>query len=269
MISRASSKSKLPESRAKIISVSDTYPVEELIEAFRGKDVIVNAITSLSVLQQHNIIDAAVAAGVKRYVPSEFGLNNLDPRAQALSPVFKEKGEVQQYLKDQESTGLTWTSFACGMWLKWSVEHSFLGINYPERKFRVWDDGNGHFSCTTIEDTANAVVAALKKPAETSNQLLRISNFPTTQNQLFAAIEELSGKQFEREYVNTDEIVADAHKRLAQGDRSAAYATIETGFVTGRYSGHLEAEGPLANELLDVPKRELRDVVKAALAGQS
>ena len=167
MIQRASSKSKLPASRAKVISVPDTYPVEELTEVFRGKDVIVNAITSLSIPEQHRIIDAAIAAGVKRYVPSEFGLNNLDPRARALSPVFKEKGDVQQYLKDQEKTGLTWTSFACGMWLKWSVEHSFLGINYPEKKFRIWDDGNGYFSCTTLEDTATAVVSALKKPDET------------------------------------------------------------------------------------------------------
>jgi len=84
VIQRASSKSKLPQTRAKVISVPDTYPVEDLIAAFRGQDVVLNAITSLSVSEQHRIIDAAVSAGVKRYVPSEFGLNNLNPAAQAL-----------------------------------------------------------------------------------------------------------------------------------------------------------------------------------------
>lgn len=266
VISRASSKSKLPETRAKVISVPDTYPVDELTSIFRGQDVVVNAITSLSVSEQHRIIDAAVAAGVKRYVPSEFGLNNLDPRAVALSPVFKEKGEVQQYLRDlSTTTSLTWTSFACGMWLKWSVAHSFLGIDYANHKFRVWDDGNGYFSCTTLEDTADAVVSALKKPAETANKLIRISNFATTQNELFKSIEEVSGKKFEREYIKTEELVADAHQRIARGDLSGVFATIETGFVTGRYSGHLEADGPLDNELLGVPTRELRPVVEEAL----
>jgi putative NADH-flavin reductase len=269
VIQRASSKSKLPTTRAKVISVPDTYPVADLVSAFQGQDVVLNAITSLSVSEQHRIIDAAVTAGVKRYVPSEFGLNNLNPAAQALSPVFKEKGEVLTYLKSKQDTGLSWTSFACGMWLKWSLEHNFLGLNYAERKFKVWDDGEGFFSTTTIEDTAAAVVAALKKPDETANQLLFISNFATTQNELFAAIEEQMGEKFEREYVKSAEIIEDAHKRLAEGDRLAAYATIETGFVTGRYSGHLEKEGPLANELLGVPKRQLKDVLKEALAAQS
>jgi uncharacterized protein YbjT (DUF2867 family) len=268
VIQRASSKSTLPKSRAKVITVADTYPVEELTQAFRGQDVVLNAITSLSVSEQHRIIDAAIAAGVKRYVPSEFGLINSDPRAAALSPVFREKGEVQQYLKDRQDTGLTWTSFACGMWLKWSIEHNFLGIDYAGQKFKIWDDGEGYFSCTTLEDTASAVVNALKKSAETANKLLLISNFATTQNELFAAIEELSGKKFERSYVKTDELVADAHKRLANGDIYAAFDTIETGFVTGRYSGHLEEEGPLANDLLGVPKRKLHNVLKDALAAR-
>ena len=183
--------------------------------------------------------------------------------------MFKEKGEVLTYLKSKTSEGLTWTSFACGMWLKWSIEHSFLGINFAERKFKVWDDGEGFFSTTLLEDTADAVVAALKKPEQTANQLLFISNFATTQNELFAAIEELTGEKFEREYVKSEEIIRDAHKRIAEGDRFAIDNTIETGFVTGRYSGHLEKEGPLANELLGVPKRELRDVLKEALAAQS
>ena len=266
MITRASSKSKLAPSRARVISVPDTYPVDALTTAFHGQDVVLNAIAGLSISDQHRIIDAAVAAGVKRYVPSEFGLNNLDPRAQALSPVFKEKGDVQLYLKSLESGSFSWTSFANGMWLKWSLQQKFLGLDYANQKFTVYDDGNGYFSTTRLEDTGAAVVAALKKPEETANKLLYISNFATTQNEVFAMIEELSGKKFERSYVNTEDIIADARKRLAEGDVYAAYPLIEVGFVTGKYSGHLEKEGPLANELLGVPKRELRDVVKEALA---
>jgi nucleoside-diphosphate-sugar epimerase len=214
---------------------------------------------------QYRTIDAAITAGVKRYIPSEFGLVNTNPAAMAVSPVFREKGEVQNYLKSKESTGLTWTSFACGPWLTWGIQHSFLGINYRARKFKVWDDGNGYFSTTRLEDAAAAVAVALKKPEETANQLLLISNFATTQNELFAGIEKLTGEKFEREYVNSQEIIEEAHKKLAQGIKEAAYATIETAFVTGKYSGHLEKEGPLANELLGVPKRNLEDVLKEAV----
>ena len=72
----------------------------------------------------YRLIDAAVAAGVKRFVPSEFGANNLDPRARKLVPVYDTKGAMREYLsaKTAASNGsFTWTSFSCGSWLDWSV----------------------------------------------------------------------------------------------------------------------------------------------------
>jgi hypothetical protein len=72
----------------------------------------------------YRLIDAAVAAGVKRFVPSEFGANNLDPRARKLAPVYDAKGAMREYLsaKTAASNGrFSWTSFSCGSWLDWSV----------------------------------------------------------------------------------------------------------------------------------------------------
>ena len=51
--------------------VSDDYPYDKLVEAFRGQDAVVNCITGTEVEEQFKFIDAAVEAGVKRYVPSE------------------------------------------------------------------------------------------------------------------------------------------------------------------------------------------------------
>ncbi|KAH9886389.1 hypothetical protein F4778DRAFT_758854 [Xylariomycetidae sp. FL2044] len=50
--------------------------------------------TSLSVAEQFRMIDAAIDAGVRRYVPSEYGLNNnMRPDSQALNSVSHDKGE--------------------------------------------------------------------------------------------------------------------------------------------------------------------------------
>ncbi len=92
-------------------------PYEKILEAFRGQDAVVNATTST--LEQFRFIDAAIEAGVKRYVPSEYGLNNSRPEARQLSTVFDNKGKIREYLKSKESTGLTWNSIGCGMWLGW------------------------------------------------------------------------------------------------------------------------------------------------------
>jgi uncharacterized protein YbjT (DUF2867 family) len=102
-----------------LITIDDSYPKESLIKAFQDQDAVVSALTSLGVIEQFQMIDAAVEAGVKRFVASEYGLNNLNPKAQALNSVFADKGKVQEYLKSKENDGLTWHSIACGMWITW------------------------------------------------------------------------------------------------------------------------------------------------------
>jgi uncharacterized protein YbjT (DUF2867 family) len=106
-------------SAARVITTADSYPQEDLVRVFQGQDVVVNAVTSFSVVEQLKFIDAAVAAGVKRYIPSEYGLDNNNSAARELSPVFRDKGRVQDYLRLNEDTGLTWTAIACGMWIEW------------------------------------------------------------------------------------------------------------------------------------------------------
>jgi hypothetical protein len=75
----------------RVITVPDDYPEADPIAAFRGQDVVVNSLTSTSVAEQYRFIDAAVA-GIKRYFPSKYGLNSLNPKAQELYSVFRDKG---------------------------------------------------------------------------------------------------------------------------------------------------------------------------------
>ncbi|KAF2461303.1 NmrA-like family protein [Lineolata rhizophorae] len=265
-LQRASSKSQLPASLP-IITIPDDYPKEQLVATFTGRDVVVNAMTSTAVGEQKRFIDAAMAAGVRHYVASEYGLNNLNPAARSLSPVFDEKGRIREYLMAQEGkSAMTWTAIACGMWIKWSMRHDFLGMHIPERRFVLWDEGRGKLSCTTMENTVLALRRALLKPDETANRCLYVSDFAISQAELFAEIErQAQGEKWTRETVNSEEYIRDAKKRYDHGDMKAVYDLIETGFVTGKYGGHLEAENKLDNELLGLPKNSFEDVVKEGL----
>jgi hypothetical protein len=80
--------------------------------------------------EQKSIINAAVKAGVKRFLPSEFSANTCSEVVRSLVPVFQAKQEVLAYLKEQESTGLTWTGLATGPLLDWVCHQSFgIGSN--------------------------------------------------------------------------------------------------------------------------------------------
>ncbi|KAI0121378.1 hypothetical protein BJ170DRAFT_588033 [Xylariales sp. AK1849] len=265
LLRRASSKATLP-SHLKAVTIADSYPTEALVSAFKGQDVIINCMTTLFVADQFRMVDAAISAGVKRYVPSEYGLNNLRPEAQALNAVFHDKGKVQEYLRAKAIEGsIEWTSISCGMWIRWSMAHDFLGIHVRENKFVFWDDGEGLFSCTTEENTAAGLIQALKTPEESKNRNIYLSDFATSQKQLLEAIERIQSVKYATESVDSHALVKEKQDAVRVGDNVATYVLVETGFVTGRFGGHLEKEGEIMNDKLGLPKKTLDEVVTNAL----
>lgn len=114
ILTRHSSTSTFP-SHLKIHRVADDYPEPELLQAFRGQDAVVSTIATANAAQQQAIIDTAIKAGVKRFVPSEYGSDPRNDKAMALLPqYFKAKKETVEYLKTKEKEGLTWTAFVTG-----------------------------------------------------------------------------------------------------------------------------------------------------------
>ncbi|PVH93433.1 NAD(P)-binding protein [Periconia macrospinosa] len=269
LLQRASSKAKLP-AHLRTISIADSYPTDELVQAFKDQDVIVNCMTSLSAADQFRMVDAAISAGVTRYVPSEYGLNNLRPDAQALNSVFHDKGKVQEYLRAKATDGaIEWMSISCGMWIRWSMEHEFLGMHVKEKKFIFWDDGEGLFSCTTEENTANGLVQALLNRDETKNTNVFLSDFVISQQELIKAIERIQGITYDKETIDSQKLIQEKQDAVRGGDQMAIYALIETGFVTGKYGGNLEKEGELFNDRLGLPRKTLDNVVEEALRAQN
>lgn len=60
------------------------------------------------------MIDVAIEAGVKRFVPAEWGANSTNERCVELVPLMREKRNVVEYLRGKEAEGLSWTSFVTG-----------------------------------------------------------------------------------------------------------------------------------------------------------
>ena len=89
------------------------------MKAFTGQDAIVSTIGAAGLTQQKAFIDAAVKAGVKRFLPSELSTNTRSDAVRELLPLFEAKQEILNYLQEKEGTGLTWTGLATGPLLDW------------------------------------------------------------------------------------------------------------------------------------------------------
>jgi hypothetical protein len=76
---------------------------------------------------QSLVIDAAVAARVKRLLPSDFGADIDNPKAKAL-PVFGYKVATQKHVEDvaRANPDFTYTIIRNGVFLDWGLETGFL-----------------------------------------------------------------------------------------------------------------------------------------------
>ncbi|KAF2272028.1 NAD(P)-binding protein [Westerdykella ornata] len=275
ILTRASSSAKFPAG-VPVKTISDAYTVEELTEAFRGQDAVVVALSTGPVTKDDlafRIIDAAIAAGVKRFVPSEFGADNLDPRARKLVPIYDAKGKMLEYLNKRanESNGsFTWTSFACGSWLDWALNPAksgnFLGIDVKNCKATVWDSGDSKFSITTSSNTGLAVVRALLKPAETANQQIFLTDFVTSSNEIISSLEKRTGEKFAVEKKESGPELIALRKKYDEGDFNAAFGLLALSFVADVDVGYdFPKERKIWNGQLGLPEQSLDEVVKEAV----
>ncbi|KAG9228733.1 hypothetical protein BJ875DRAFT_226777 [Amylocarpus encephaloides] len=172
------------------------YSLPSVTEIFRGWDAVVCALSHNVWGEQLKLIDAAVAAGVKRFIPSEYGTNMLNANLVKLfSPRLDAKVDVLELLRTKESEGLSWTGIATGPFFDWGFQISLFGFsNVKDRSAVIYDGGDRPFSTTNVNQVANAVVAVLSKPEETINKYLFVDSFTTTQNEILRALEKASGK---------------------------------------------------------------------------
>ena len=113
ILTRASSTVTFPAS-IRVIRVADSFPESELAEAFKGQDAIISAVARSGSEVEKTMIDAAVRAGVRRFVPSYFGTDAENASAAELLPVyFKDKLPVLDYLRSREGE-LSWSAFVTG-----------------------------------------------------------------------------------------------------------------------------------------------------------
>ncbi|KAH7130078.1 hypothetical protein B0J11DRAFT_243724 [Dendryphion nanum] len=276
ILSRTSSKAKLPEN-VPVIKVSDAFSVEELTEAFKGQDAVVGATSTGAVTTDGlalRIVDAAVAAGVKRLIPSEYGTNNLSPKARKYHPVYNAKGEALEYLqkKAAESNGkLTWTSISCGSWLDWALNPAqsgnFLKIDVKARTAVIYDSGDSRLAITTAHNTGLGVARALLNPAVTENKQIFLADFIVSPNDIVSAVQKATGEKFAIEHRQSAQEIKELRQRLDAGDVSASFPLLTLSFLGDVDVGvEFDKEGlKIWNGELGLPENTLEAVVKEAV----
>ena len=114
VISRESSSANFPSTQ-KVIKVLDSYPRDALVDAFRGQDVVILNIVMEAQDPSKQLIDAAIKAGVKRIVPSDYGSTVTSGKTTSVFPLAAKANVILDYLAEKKGSGLTWTAVKSGI----------------------------------------------------------------------------------------------------------------------------------------------------------
>ena len=287
-IKRPESKSTFPTA-ANLKVVESNLSFDSLVSIFKGNDAVISVVGATGISEQKPYVDAAVAAGIRRFLPSEFGVNGQSKTVQDMTPFFAVKQELLNYLVEKEKDGLTWTGLIVGALFDWvrlshvimlcnrqsanapkCLANGFIGFDLEHKRAMIWDDGNTIFSGLNEEDLGKAVVGVLKHPKETANQFVYASSIAASQKEILAALEQATSSKFEVSHVSTGAQLDGAREALGKGDFSGAF-TIVKATVLGNAPGlqqHFEVEEKdrLKNDILGIKKTTVQDTVDRILA---
>jgi uncharacterized protein YbjT (DUF2867 family) len=108
---------------ATIVHVDYTSQAE-LQEVLRGQDAVISALgdTAGAVAAQDALIQASIAVGVKRFIPSEYGSDTLNARVRSF-PFFADKLRHQELLRDAAAghVDFSYTIVITGPFLDWGL----------------------------------------------------------------------------------------------------------------------------------------------------
>lgn len=281
VITRADSTATFPHG----VKVHKTnYTKDELADVLKGQDAVLSLISFSSAAAQRALIDASVEAGVTRFFPNEFGhppgYRNID----LLPPPFPIKDEILDYLKQKESSGLSWTAVITGAFFDMvcfnminiprlkltkdqGIKQGWLGFDTTKHSARIWDDGNVRFSANTLRQIARGLVKACQHPEETANRAIFIASFTTTNNEVLAALEKASGKKWDLVKVDSEKEIADGQEKRKNGDFTSSMAQnlCATWYTEGKGADFEKGPG-LDNEKLGLPLEDLEQVCRVIVA---
>lgn len=218
VVKRESSSASFGDSVA--VRPVDLSSVDSVTAAFEGQDAVVSTVGTPGLQAQEILVKAAVAAGVKRFLPSDFGCDLANPKAAAL-PVFKYKLNIHKVLREAAAAkpDFTYTLVCNNAFLDWGLEKNFL-LNWKDSKPKLFDGGNKLFSATSLDSVGQAVVGILSHPEETKNRFVYVKDIDISQNQLLAIAKKVEpGKTWEDPiHIDTAELEKSSYESLAKGE---------------------------------------------------
>ncbi|KAK7885281.1 hypothetical protein LTR67_010459 [Exophiala xenobiotica] len=272
LFTRSISTHKIP-AEVRVVAIESFDDISEestLVRCLRGHDVLVSTLNSAVALElEPKLVAAAIQAGVKHFMPSEYTLDVTHPAARALGKgnMLGGRASWADKLATIASSGqITYTTLVTGGFLDWGIKSGMLGFDLAQRAAVLYDGGQHKVTACTVSFVAEAILTALRMPDEkTANKRLHVAEVEYTGEELLRTIELASGDKWTATQLSTESAKENGMKLQAQNNLRAAYLNFARALnFDGCGAADLRSGLEFGREV-DLQRRSLSDIVRSVI----
>lgn len=164
---------------------------ESLQQALQGHNAVVSTVAGTAIASQKPLIDAAIAAGVRHFIPADYAMSLKSPEVRLLPP-YTDVLEIENYLRAR-SDKINWTIVACGGFLEYVFDLPFV-LDLQNRKIEIVNGGGVPFSTSEFYTTAKAIAGVLKQPGRVIDHCIQVHAMLITQKMAFEIVKKYDSK---------------------------------------------------------------------------
>eukprot|EP00276_Gloeochaete_wittrockiana_P004876 CAMPEP_0184645436 /NCGR_PEP_ID=MMETSP0308-20130426/1905_1 /TAXON_ID=38269 /ORGANISM="Gloeochaete witrockiana, Strain SAG 46.84" /LENGTH=317 /DNA_ID=CAMNT_0027074419 /DNA_START=94 /DNA_END=1047 /DNA_ORIENTATION=+ len=187
---------------AKLVTFA-TESLEEAVKCLTGVEVVVSALSGTGLGYQPTLIQAAKTAGVKLFIPSDYGIDIYSPDTMAkikgtmVEGFFAPKLAAIETLK---KVGLDYTIVLNGFFTD-TTFFDWIGFDaLGSGKVLIAGDGKSKISFTSRDDVAKYIVEILKNADKYKNKIVKVSGDHKSYDEVVKTFEDSLGKKLEVTY---------------------------------------------------------------------
>lgn len=214
------------------------------------------------------MIDAAIAVGVRRFMPHEFGQDSMNTGVQERIPPNAVRARLVDRLRCAHGTStlLEWVAVAVGCILDSMLASGDIGFDLQWQSATIHGSGSEHFAATSLRRVGIVTASIIRNWNKVKNQYLYAASALTSAKEVVACLERSTGSTWSAGYSGVDDCVKEGRSRIERGFPDAGMLLMERSIL---YDESLDAmrvfQDQDAKGILQLEPENVDSIVREAL----
>ncbi|EPS27631.1 hypothetical protein PDE_02575 [Penicillium oxalicum 114-2] len=196
------------------------YTLDNLTTALTGQDAAICVVGPGGIGAQATMIEAAEAAGVKRFIVNDFGWGPEYHSLPEFSAIHAHRRTSWNLAKAKAEANptFTFTGITTGNPIDWAMKRfPLMGFDIAQYSAIIYDSGTEKFTATTLAGIGQSVVGVLQHPDETANRFVKVLSIITTQNELLEAFQRVTGREWPVQRASSRTVLESGQRKFQEG----------------------------------------------------